>query len=936
MTRATTSTGAHVGRYVVLEEIGRGGMGRVLRAYDPKLRREVALKEVGAQSLGSTGARRLVAEARAMAKLSHPNVVAVYDVEVAALDDVVVVMEYVEGMTLAQWLAGGRRWPEIVAAFVQAGRGLAAAHGAGLLHRDFKPDNVLVGVDGRVRVTDFGLAREVVSEPTADLASDPGPAELDSGEKTTTRGVVGTLPYLAPERLTGSPADPSTDQFAFCVSLWEALFGKRPFAGRSVIELSVAMAAGPPRAPSRTPRLPAPLVATLSRGLSMDPDERWPSMEALLAALARDAEGRGRLWARGVAAVLVVGLAAAGAHTWISRGERCSVEVATGHLHAAWNDDRRAEVHDAMLQVGTAYAADTWARVERALDEYAQSWTTMHVQACEATAIRGEQSEAILDLRMACLRAAGVELGAVVDVLRDADANTVQRGDRLVAGLRPLQRCADIQALQAEVEPPLPADAATVDAARAELARARASADAGRSEDARGAIEAATAMIAELDYAPVRVEAAHAHGVVLYRNGEYDDARAALREALRLAAGLRYRDRVQSIASNLAYVVGYELHRYDEGLRYAEISKALTEPGTKADADLANDVALILDAKGDHDAAEAEHRRVLALRERLLGPDHPDVAASRNNLANSLYAKGELAAAEAELRRVVELRAALGSDHPDVATAHGNLAVILVARGKPAEAERESRAALELMQRVLEPDHPRIAMAHNNLGDVLFELEDFDAAEAELRRGLALAQTAVGETHPQTAWTRNTLAKVLRAKGEHAQAEIENRRALELLEQELGPDHERVAQVRVLHGTLLGELGRYEEAEAEHRSALAIREKVLGADHHYVAASRLNLAQLLLERGRVDEAWELADEAYRAQLDDADLASDERAHGAFVLAKVSWADGAHRDRARAVELAERALVDYVAVDGDDSTGATNVRAWLREHASTEP
>jgi predicted Ser/Thr protein kinase len=295
--------GQRVGRYVIRGELGCGGMGRVLRGYDEKLHREVALKEVRGDRLGPSGARRLVAEARAMGKLSHPNVVALYDVLELGDDEVVLVMEYVDGETLADWLRSPRTWQEIVARFEQAGRGLAAAHAAGVLHRDFKPDNVMVGRDGRVRVTDFGLAREVESVRTDE--SRPG-AELEPptlGLPPTAPGaIVGTLPYLAPERLFGAPADPSTDQFAFCVSLWEALFGQRPFAGRSVVELALAITAGPATAPVTTPPIPPRLIDTVRRGLAEHASERWPDLDALLAALPDDRPPRRRWWPVGVAA----------------------------------------------------------------------------------------------------------------------------------------------------------------------------------------------------------------------------------------------------------------------------------------------------------------------------------------------------------------------------------------------------------------------------------------------------------------------------------------------------------------------------------------------------------------------------------------------------------------------------------------------------------
>jgi predicted Ser/Thr protein kinase len=265
--------GARFGRYVVLDWLGAGGMGVVYSAYDPDLNRKVALKV-----LRNDGADRLptrdllLAEAQAMAQLAHPNVVTVFDV--GSVDDrVFLAMELIEGQTLASWLRARRRKrSEILAMFVAAGNGLAAAHAAGLIHRDFKPDNVLIGNDGRVRVTDFGLARPAPREP--DSAA-PGPSDPIAVSAPQT-GLAGTLAYMAPEQYLRSSADARSDQFSFAVALHEALYGERPFA------------VGDPAAVT-TPRrgdVPAALRQVLLRALRRDPDERYPSITELLAALA--------------------------------------------------------------------------------------------------------------------------------------------------------------------------------------------------------------------------------------------------------------------------------------------------------------------------------------------------------------------------------------------------------------------------------------------------------------------------------------------------------------------------------------------------------------------------------------------------------------------------------------------------------------------------
>lgn len=297
-----------VGRYSVLRRLGRGGMSTVYAAYDPELDRRVALKLVNAWEHGDDrGPARLVREARAMAKISHPNVAPVYDVGVFG-DAVYIAMELIDGPTLEAWLlATPRPWTEILRMYLLAGRGLAAAHGAGLIHRDFKPDNVMVGPDGRPRVLDFGLARpatlheddellindevqdqvQVDGEPFAQQHSGPRPASrisesFDLVVDVTRNGLVsGTPAYMAPEQHQGELGGPASDQFAFCVSLWEALYRQRPFAGGSLFAIADAIIEGRLR-PAPPSHVPGWIRNLLERGLRVDPDDRHPSMRSLL------------------------------------------------------------------------------------------------------------------------------------------------------------------------------------------------------------------------------------------------------------------------------------------------------------------------------------------------------------------------------------------------------------------------------------------------------------------------------------------------------------------------------------------------------------------------------------------------------------------------------------------------------------------------------
>jgi len=401
------AAGQTLGKYRLDRVLGSGGMGIVWAAFDPDLERPVAIKLLHAANNDPTLRSRLLREARAMARLKHPNVLTVYEVGTDRNRDYIA-MELVDGDSLEGWLASRPPRAQILAALLAAGRGLAAAHAAGLVHRDFKPHNVLRSHDGHVYVTDFGLARGHI-EDGAEVQQVPVPAlpdELASGSQprraldsvldsplTQTGVLIGTPAYMAPEQFAGRVPDPRTDQFAFCVTAWEALVGARPFRGASLQELEVAAGQG---VATLTADLPARLRAVITRGLAPSPDARWPDMPALLRAF-EDAiappRGRRLAWGLGLAGAV---LAASGAlFAFTSRGaSEDDCEPAEQAFASAWSPARRS----AVLQIrsgGEVIGATAL------LDEVRQRWIRSYTRTCDAprSAERRQQLRCLREAR---------------------------------------------------------------------------------------------------------------------------------------------------------------------------------------------------------------------------------------------------------------------------------------------------------------------------------------------------------------------------------------------------------------------------------------------------------------------------------------------------------------------------------------------------------
>ena len=546
--------GSQVDRYQILGAIGRGGMGEVYAAYHPDLNRRIALKvvhQLGAES--REHATRLLREARAIARLSHSNVVSVYDA--GTVDDrVYIAMEFVDGETVDAWLhSRPRSWREVVDVFIAAGRGLAAAHAAGIVHRDFKPQNVMIGRDGGVRVMDFGLAR--LAEEPADLpaASVVPPAALTV---TKTGTVVGTPAYMAPEQFRGEAIDERADQFSFCVALHEALFGQRP----PLPHLERTETAEP----SPISSVPSWLRAAVSRGMADAREQRFSSMDALIRLLVR---GRARPRRRALGAGVSVAIMLVAIGGWrVARGGRIHCEVPTPRLDAAWSghdDSRRQAIHRAFTASGRATAETSWQRVATALDEYVSRWSAMYVDTCEATHVRGEQSAEVLNLRMSCLAENLDDTRALTNVLSAADPDAVAHAVTAMQGLAPIERCANLSVLRSAV--PLPRDAPTLQKVRelrASLKEAQVLRDLANGPAAFKRASALQSRVDATGHGPLRAELLELIGETSIEARGLKWSEATLKDALFIAEAARDDATAARIAADLVFIGVLEPRRW--------------------------------------------------------------------------------------------------------------------------------------------------------------------------------------------------------------------------------------------------------------------------------------------------------------------------------------------------------------------------------------
>ena len=760
------SRGATVGRYVILNLVGRGGMGEVYAAYDPQLDRKVALKllhETGSRGASAQTAReRLLREAKAIARLSHPNVVVVHDA--GAIDDpvygdrVFLAMEFIEGETLAAWLAAApRSWSAIRDVFVAAGDGLAAAHEAGLVHRDFKPQNVMVGGDGSVRVMDFGLASdaaeaEVREGERPELAAEmPAVSTVHTVALTRTGVLLGTPLYMAPEQFLARATDPRTDQFSFCVALYEALYGERPFPSDSFSQLLEAVVAGRVREPPPKARVPAFLRKILLRGLAADPASRHPSMRALLEALRHDPFRRRRIVGTTVAATALAIGVLVGTQRIATRGQRMcggAGDKLAGIWEQSEGGERRSAVHRAFVGTGRSFAEETWNSVSGLLEDYGRRWTAMYTDACEATHVRGDQSAEVLDLRMSCLEGTRGALRALTDVLSRADAAVLVEAVNAVHALPPLERCSDVPALRAVVPPPTDATTrAQVAALGSSLADVKALADTGQWPAGLAKALPLVAAARATGYQPLMAETLAARAWLQYQSGETAAGMATFEEAVWAAIAAHRDDIALESAACLVGMSGYLLGHREESDRWEKLAEALQQrlgPGhDRAVAWLYQDRAAARERRGDFQAALADYEVALSLKRKVLAPNHPDIAITLHSIADVRNEMGDYKEALVAADQSVEIyRKAYGEHNPQLAQPMGNRGESLELLGRYPEAERDLRKAADLYGQWVGADHPWTAIALTALGKTLIAEGRSREASPILERALRIREHA--------------------------------------------------------------------------------------------------------------------------------------------------------------------------------------------------
>ena len=737
VSRAPLERGATVGRYIILGVLGRGGMGIVYKAFDPELDRTIALKLVGVGGLRADpddARNRLLREAKTLARLSHPNVVVVHDVG-AFGDDLFVAMEYVAGTTLRQWLRERPRKPrEILGVFVEAGTGLAAAHRLGIVHRDFKPENVMVEDDARVRVLDFGLARSlehIMPRPSLPsiVAARTKATAIDAHSELTRDGaIVGTPPYMAPEQDAGGEIDARSDQFSFCAALFEALYGVRPFDGTTYAEIAERRIKGEVRTPPATRAVPTRARRALLKGLRPSPGERHASMEALLVELgAHRWSNRTRI---ATALLAVTAVTAGGVAVWFATHSPPTIEesceAAVAEVGRVWNDKRRDELVQRMVDAKIPDARGFAARVATRIDSWTSEWTTRRQALCEQAMRSDTDQSQDLAQQVSCLRRRLGNLDAVVSVVTHTTVPQIaSSADEVIATAPRPSTCDSFERttidddMRSRWAPVLQG----IIAARVALAG-------GHLDEAERTARETVATARTISEREALGAALGTLGEVLGRRGKHEEARTTLLEAIRVASVVREHG---IVADAWLAILGLAFDGYDKEIESAifaaEVAVQNVPKDEPAHCHLAYKVGTIRASTGVFDAAIPLLEGAIACWKQISETKHKhDIAATENTLGLIHSSRAEWNEAKRSLERALATWETIGRPHPNIVTALGSLGEIALAQGDLVTAERLLRRAVEVAKSAGSEGETAIGDAEGHLAYLLVRMKRCDEA----------------------------------------------------------------------------------------------------------------------------------------------------------------------------------------------------------------
>jgi len=914
-----SSEDTHVGRYEVREEIGRGAMGRVLRARDPSLSRDVAIKLILPSALSSAAKDRFAREAVTLGKLRHPNVLEVFDVGESG-GTPYFVMEFVDGHNLDAW-SRGRNTQEVLECLRGAGRGLAAAHAQGVLHRDFKPSNVVVGAGHHAKVADFGLAGLEVTQtiPTG------GGAPIDS--LTKTGAIMGTLAYMAPELLEGGKASIASDQFAFCVTMHEVLYGIRPFVGVDARALTVAIRRGEiPPAPQNI-TIPPRARRALVRGLAHDPGERFPSMRALIHELR---PRRGASTKLGLGLVAGSGLVVGAAAFALASPEPSACTAFAGELDEVYDSRTRERIRAAFAESDLPYAKASSRSTLEGLDAYAEQWIEGATDTCHASE-QGEQSGDTLDLRMRCFNHAAQGLAAMVELFESPQETHIESGGELVEALPNLSLCSDTEALERlSVLPTDPAEAAEAETLGPVLSLAHARTLVSDLDGAWELLERHSQALQTASYPPILVRTLRVRARVLLGRRDLEGARVASLRAHQLAVEHRL-DRDASRTATFLGKLASKTGSAQEAQRWFDLALALAEAAesNQLQAFALTNASRFYADRGELDRAVDAARRALELIE---GDEtYPPTSRAGVLLAYSDRVFTRDGGGDDGLAQLQEAQRILltvhGDSHPAIGGVERALQVRASRRGDYQASFRHGREALRIVIAVDGERSPKAIAAAVNMAIALKELGRYEDAAASLQRADGLLGEGLAYGPALRVPILANLGGVMLGLGKNDAARVALSRARALLDTRTDQQERTVLIDGLLSQVELRD-GNLDAARRLATGALEVSTRVFGEDHFHTADVCTRLGHVELEAGNFEAARGLLSRAIAVE----HATEADQGEARFLLARATFErpDATASDRAEAVELAQAAVLALTSKPAYARLRA-DVEAWNELH-----